>query len=357
MKRQTTHLRRVVLTLAGFVATTVFIAARVDAQPAPPPGDGPMAGPRQRPPAPRGPHAEGDAMHPPHEDGPPPGEFGGPRGPDGRRREGFDRWSRRPMDGDGPLNERMVERVLSELKTRLPEWHDKLVQLRERDPKKFESAIRRMMPMIRETLMLKERNPKLAETIFEEFQIEHELRGLAEKYKAAVTANDAGLQGQVASEIDTRVRRQFELRHARRQAQLEEFARRLAEQQKRIEAQLREHGEQTAHSEEFITKRIEEIKKGEFRGPSMLDRPRREGPGGPDGPGGEFGPRGPRMGGPRMRGMKPRQGDGPPPGGPDARRDQPGRPRKGGDRGPGPGPEGPPPMDGDEDELPPPPGF
>lgn len=356
MNRSPFQFRHMALMAMAFAAASTFAATSVLADPPPPKGDGPLAGPRQRQRGQHPPRHHDDEMGPPHEDGPRRGEPGEPRGPEGRRREGFDRW-RRAMDGDGPLNERMVERILSELKTRLPEWHDKLVQLRERDRAKFDSAIRRMMPMIRETMMLKERNPELAETIFEEFRIEHELHGLAEKYKAAAAANDSPLQGQISSEIDTRVRRQFELRMQRRQAQLEEFARRLAEQQKRIEKQIAEQAEQAAHAEEFISKRIEEIKKGEFRGPSLFDRGGRAGPGRPGGPDDEFGPPGPRMGGPRkpgqrMRGMRPRPGDGPPP------QDGPGdRPRRPRDDARGPDHDGPPPMDDEDDELPPPPGF
>ena len=331
MNRSTIDIARVILTWAACIATTAFFADRTMAKP--PPGEGPLAGPRHRP-GPPPPAAEGDDMDRPGEDGPPPGEPGGPRGPQSRMRDRGDRWPRR-MEGDGPLNEKMVERVMDELKARLPQWHERLEALKASDPKKFEMTIRRMMPMIRETMMLRERNPKLAESIFEEFQIEHELHGLAERFKSAATASDAAQQAQVSSEIETLVRKQFEIRRTRRQAQLEEFARRLAEQQKRIEKEMAEHAEQGAKSEEFIAKRIEEIKKGEFRRPPQFGGPGHPGGlGRPSGPDGDFGPRGPRK-----RGMRPRPGDGPM-----------------SDRGPGPGrpgPDGPPPPHPDDMEGPP----
>lgn len=355
MNRLTVHLHRAAWTCAALFATTAFFADRAAAQPPPRQGDGPLAGPRHRPAPP--PPAQSDDMRRPGDDGPPPGE---PDGPRGRMRDRGDKWPRR-MEGDGPLNEKMIERAMEELKNRLPQWHERLMRLQAEDPEKFQAAMRRMLPMLREAAMLRERNPKLAESIFEEFQIEHELRGLAERYKAAATANDQAQMGQIAAEIDTRVRHQFEIRRMRRQAQLEEFARRLAEQQKRIEQEIAEHAEQGAKAEEFIARRVEEIKKGEFRGPSQFDGPGRLGPGRPGGPDGDFGPRGPRW-----RGMRPpRPGDGPMsdrgpgPGAPhpEGPRDRPPPP----DRGPAGDPphDGPPhdgpPMDDDGMDLPPPP--
>lgn len=330
MNRLPNQIHRVALTCVAFIATTAFIADRTMAKPPPEKGDGPLAGPRHRPGPPPGDAAGGDMVRP-GEEGPPPGESGGPRGAKGWRDRG-DRWPRR-MEGDGPLNEQMVERVLAELKERLPQWHDRLIALKANDPQKFDMAMRRLLPMFRDAMVLNERNPKLAQSMFEEFELEHELRGLAEKYKAASGANDQPQMAQIVSEIDGRVRKQFALRQERRQAQLEEFAKRLAEQQKRIEKELAEHAEQSEKSEEFIARRIEEIKKGEFRGPSLFGGPGR--PGRPGGPDGEFGPRGPRR-----RGMRPPPGAGPM-----------------NDRGPGPGeprPEGPPPPHPDDLEGPPP---
>lgn len=357
MNRTMNRFRRVALTWAACIATTAFFAERTTAKP-PPEGDGPLAGPRHRPAPP--PADVGDEMDRPGEDGVPPGEPGGPRGPKGRFRDRGDRWPRR-MEGDGPLNEKMVERVMGELKDRLPQWHDRLAALKTSDPRKFDMAMRRILPMVREAKMLGEHNPQLAESMFKEFEIEHELRGLSEKFKTASSTNDQPQMAQVVSEIDGLVRQQFEIRRMRRQAQLEEFARRLAEQQKRIEKEIAEHAEQGARAEEFIARRVEEIKKGEFRGPSLFGGSGR--PGRPGGPDGDFGPRGPRK-----RGIKPRPGDGPMSG----RFSGPGEPHPDGPPPPshGEGFDGPPhdrpphdgprhsphPMDdGDEMEPPPPP--
>lgn len=341
MNRSRIYFHRVALACAAWFATAAFSADRTMAKP--PPGEGPLAGPRHRP-AP--PPAESDEMERAEDDGFQPGEPGGPRG---RMRDRGDRWPRR-MEGDGPLNERMIERVMGELKNRLPQWHERLARLQTEDPEKFQAAMRRMMPMLAEARRLGERNPKLAESMFEEFQIEHELRGLAERYKAATAAHDEAQLGQIASEIDTRVRHQFEIRRMRRQAQLDEFARRLAEQQKRIQEEIAEHAEQGAKAEEFISKRIEEIKKGEFRGPSLFGGRGRPGPGRPGGPDGEFGPRGPRR-----RGMRPPPGEGPM----SERGPGPGGPHHDGPPPPddmdGPPHDGPPMGHGEEPDMPPPP--
>ena len=316
----------VAIAVAAFAAGPSLTWAQPDGPPPPrDERDGPLAGPRGRRPHP--PQAEGQRPPRPGDDQmQPPGD--NPEGPRGFRGRMRDEWPRRPFAGDGPLEGRVVERIMGVLKDKLPEWHDRLVQLRERDPKRFEQAIRGAMPMIREAAMLRERDPKLADTIFEEFRLEQDLRGLSEAYKTAVANQTAAEQSRLLGEITTRVRRQFELRNLRHEAGLAEFARRLAEQQKRLEAQQKEHADMVAKMDQLVGQRVEDIKQGKLRPFPMKGRPG-DGPGAP----GE-GPRGLRPG----KGERPRGPGRPGPDGPDH-------------RGPGDGPmgddmDGPPPPDG-----------
>ncbi|HKQ47120.1 MAG TPA: hypothetical protein VJZ71_03500 [Phycisphaerae bacterium] len=237
----------------------------------------------------------------------------GPR--DDRPRDRLRRWrENRGPDGMGPndgLPPEMIERILDMLRDNFPEYHARLIKRREQNPEMFRGAVRRIVPIFKEYMLLKDEKPELAAGIIEEFKNERKLGDLSRRYREA--AKDPAAQSAIAGEIEPLVRRQIDLHHQRMAFRLEQFEKRIQEQQAALERQRKHHEEAGSKLEEQVARRVEEIKKGELRRP--FDR-RGPGPGGPDGFG-EDPPRGrhgPDDGSPRgRRGPRPDRPDGPPP--------------------------------------------
>jgi len=200
-----------------------------------------------------------------------------------------------------------VERVMEILRERLPALHERLSSLRERNPRMFERAMRRLMPFLREYMALRGQDHVLAETIIEEIRAEDRLRSLAREYKAA--KEDAAKREEISKQIETLVRRQFEMRKRRHAARLEDFANRIREQQDELARRRAEFDRMGAMEGEMIRRRIENIKRGRI----VEDRP---GPPGrrrasPRGPGPDGRPGGPPAG--PFPGEPPHEPDEPPP--------------------------------------------
>ncbi len=270
---------------------------------------------------------------PPNDDGSEP-RAREPRNGDGRRDERPRDRMRRRMDdrrqgNNGPNDElptEMADRVMEMLRNNLPEAYAKLQKLRERNPERFRNAIRTVVPTFKEyTMLLRDQRPDLAKGIVEEFKNERQLGELSRNYRDA--ANDSAKQAQIAQEIETLVKRQMELHLQHMSFRLDQFEKRIKEQQEMLQKHRSRYEDEKSKLDEHVAQRVEEIKKGNLR------RPYPPTPPGPDGMGR---PRGP--------------GDGPPPG-PD------GRPRPRRHRGPDDGPpprfDGPP--DGPPPDEPPPP--
>jgi hypothetical protein len=214
-------------------------------------------------------------------EGPPPrfgaDDRGGPRG--GGPRDRFRRWrdNRRP-DGFGPqgdLPPEMIERIMEMLRDNFPEYHVRLMKRREQNPTLFRGAIRRIVPIFKEYMLLKDEKPELAVGIIEEFKNEKKLGELSRRYRDGL--KDPAAQATIGGEIETLVRRQVELHHQRMAYRLEQFEKRIQEQQAALDRQRKHHDEAGSKLEEHIAKRVEEVKKGELRRP--FDR---RGHGGPD---------------------------------------------------------------------------
>jgi len=182
------------------------------------------------------------------------------------------------------------------LKEKLPEMYERLERLRDRRPERFEQAIRRIFPVVRHYVELRDDGkPELADTIIEEFKINEALRGQCRKYRKA--EDDPEQQAECEERIRQLVHRHFEIRFMRHEAQLAEFAERLEKQRKHLEQEIKRFERERSRIDELVTTRVEEIKQGKLhegpgprgRGPGppddMRDRPRRR-PRGPDG----FGP-------------------------------------------------------------------
>lgn len=252
----------VVVAIAGLAAGSAVKAATVREM-APPDDDrvvggetetaedGPLAGPKaaQRRPSP--PESEGEVRDRDEEAHRPPGrrrggfrrhrgDFGEAdrRGPRDYREgdgpppdDGFRRESRRSGRPRNP--EEKIRRVMEVLRKELPEWHERLSRLCEESPDRCHRAIRKLYPMIREYLSLKQRDPELARTVIEEFRLEHELRELGRAYQKA--EDDPEEQARISTEIETRVRRQLEIRLQRREARLADLEQRLTREREKYE--------------------------------------------------------------------------------------------------------------------------
>lgn len=233
------------------------------------------------------------------------------RGPHGGRNGRFgggsddDRWPR--------LTPEVLDEVMEVVRSQVPETlYDRLVKLRAEGPER----LRWFRPLVGEYLMLLKRHPALAPLVFEEFGIEHALRGQGRAYKKAIQAGDEPTAAEHQAEIERLVRRQFDIEIQRRRARLEDFQKRLNAQQKRLDLELERLQTDDNKKEESISERIERVKQGKMRGfkkrrgrrgpapdgarPPGSDTPRRGFGERPDGPRGDRPP-----GDQRRRGRRP----------------------------------------------------
>ncbi len=215
-----------------------------------------------------------------HEGGQRRGRFEG----DGPGRGRFHRGE--PFDGrHAPPPEEMIAQAMQLLSEHAPEWHEKLENLRHRRPEQFERIIWRIVDELRPVFEMRDRQPEMARMVIEEFKLERRLRQTAQDYASADETRKRSLDPQ----IEQLVREQVELRLQRRRSQLELMAKRLQQEQARLENDLK-------NVDAAVAKRIEQIKRGgpserfgedgqprDRPGRSFGERPRR-------GPRGEGGP-------------------------------------------------------------------
>ncbi|MFQ5425442.1 MAG: hypothetical protein ACE5F9_15865 [Phycisphaerae bacterium] len=269
------------------------------------------------------------------EDRPPPGPLAGPRprrrprgpeddfGPPGRRPRPpgrFDRGDRGDRDGPPRLTPEDIDAGMTVLRDKLPDLYKKLSGLRERDPEAFLHAVRKLRPLMVEYFRLKERQPDMADTVMEEFRIEHQLRNLGRAYAQAREEDDTEAMDTLETNIRRLVERQFEIRMQRHHARLEDFRKRIEHQQRKLEKEVQRHKDEMARHDKLVDRRVEAIKSGKPRGfPGFRDRDRDRRPPG------RFGVPEQRRGhGPRRHRGRPHDADGPHPDRPDT--DRPDRP-------------------------------
>ncbi|MFQ5430220.1 MAG: hypothetical protein ACE5E1_07915 [Phycisphaerae bacterium] len=213
------------------------------------------------------------------------GPLAGPRGrrrgrfspPDDRPR-GRHRWSREERPAEP--SPRMIEEAMRILARELPEWHDRLAKLRTRNPRRFRQAVRKFLPIFREYMSLRERDPALAGMVIAEFKIEEQLRQLGRRY--AAVPEDAPEREEMDRMIEELVKKQAEFRMRRREARLRDFKERLERQQERLRHEIQKFEEEKEHLPELVAERIAQVKRGGFRGPpgprddhgDFLDKPR-----------------------------------------------------------------------------------
>ncbi len=258
----------------------------------PPPGPGKLQGGRP----PSGPSKLRDG-EPPDDDsfGPGPADAGRQTGPERPRRprgredrgwsRGGGRWGGGQDRGRGEpappeLTPEMIETVMEVLRDKLPEYHRRLEEARERRPERFEHAIARIAPVVMEYLDLRDRDPRLADTIIEEFRIEQRLRELSHRYRQE--KGNAETRSELETEIASLVREQINLRFARQEGWLREFAERLERQQQRLRIERERLGEERSRIDEIVAKQVQDIRNGKVRQRFAPPESRGRGPGADD---------------------------------------------------------------------------
>ena len=159
-----------------------------------------------------------------------------------------------------------------------PEWAKALRDRRESEPRKFFESLNTNARRLMILAVLKRRNPEIYQLRVEDLRIQNDLKKLADQYRAANSAGDAALAGNLVEQIRSKVRRQVDLDLKARAMELAA----LDQQMKRMREEL---GEETRARDDKAERIVEGIKAGEDPKPLMR-------PGGPLG--GE--PREPRDG-------------------------------------------------------------
>ncbi|MCB9855821.1 MAG: hypothetical protein H6818_09045 [Phycisphaerales bacterium] len=293
---------------------------------------------------------------PAHQDPPPPGDDDGINHPRrDRRAEWRERRDQRDADGDrgprrgaigerrrermrydddGPIPEDVEAHVLAILQQHMPELHLRLSKLKEDDVKRYNRALRRILPMMNEFMELQKDHPEMAEVVIQEFQAERDVRSLVKRYNKAREDNNTEAQAAIEVEFRELMTRRHDLQMRRRRFRLEDFRERLERERQRLEEEEKRIEAEQADFAQDLERRVQSLRDGKIRdavGPppgerrrgGRFDGPPHRGPGGDD------------MDGPPRRGRHPRGLDGPPH-----------------RHGPGDGPR--PPRDGDDDRPPPP---
>lgn len=227
--------------------------------------------------------------------GPGPADAGRQTGPERQRRprgredrgwsRGGGRWGGGQDRGRGEpappeLTSEMIETVMEVLRDKLPEVHRRLEEARERRPERFEHAIARIAPVVMEYLDLRDRDPRLADTIIEEFRIEQRLRELSHRYRQE--KGTAETRSELETEIASLVREQIDLRFARQEGWLREFAERLEQQQQRLQRERKRLNEERSRIDEIVAQQVQDIRNGKIRQRFAPPESRGRGPGADD---------------------------------------------------------------------------
>lgn len=231
---------------------------------------------------------------------------------------------RRGGPDDFELPPEAIEELEELARTEMPFLYERLQAWKERNPDRFHDAMLRIYPAFRDYLFLKNRNPELAKTVIEELRLEVEIRRLSEQYQSA--AEGSAERKQFEEQLAQKVKRQLDIRIARRED-------RLAELEKKLQREKDKLASDKSKLDAACAQRLKQIKKGKFTDFFEGPPPGRPGPRGPhDGPDGDgdrdfrpppHGPDDEMDDGPRGGGRPPRGRFGPPPRDQDEEEDRP----------------------------------
>ena len=223
-------------------------------------------------------------------------------------RPGFRGRDRDRRGADEPIAPEMETEVMTLLEAHVPELHRRMAKLRDEKQERYQSALRKMMPMMREFTTLREEHPEMADVVIQEFKTERSVRSLAKRYIEARRDKDADAQTRLEGEFRELMKQRHALQMQRRRFRLEEFRRRLEQEQARLEEEARNLEAEQSGFESELERRVNSLQEGRRRPRGKFDGPPHRGrrPRDMDGSARRRGPDGPR---PPMRD---REDDAPP---------------------------------------------
>jgi hypothetical protein len=116
-----------------------------------------------------------------------------------------------------------------------PEMHARMLEIKDREPREFRERLDRMIPVLeRREQFLRNRNPGLADLMWESFHVGEECRELARLYRAAP---DDEARSRLAGQLRDKVADQLELEFRHRKNELDEFEKRLARMRRELQEQ------------------------------------------------------------------------------------------------------------------------
>ncbi|MBK8270758.1 MAG: hypothetical protein IPK83_21610 [Planctomycetes bacterium] len=245
----------------------------------------PLGGPRSDRPRRRGPEGRQRGMDD-DDQGDRPGSFGPREGrgqrpfrPDG---EGPRESRRGPFaprgDGDAPfppIPPEVMKELEEIIRVEAPELYKRIMRWRENQPERFDRAMAKFQPSIREYLTLRSAEPALAKKVMREIGIEIRIRKLAFEYARFDADSASPERSRIEGELGKLVREQVDIRLERRAARLRFLEAKLEEEKAKLAAEQ-------AAIEVHYKARLEEVKRGHFDDPESgrgFKGPR--GPGGP----------------------------------------------------------------------------
>lgn len=140
------------------------------------------------------------------------------------------------------------DEILRQVQPLWPEFHARLVEAKDKDPREYRERMDRVAPVIERCDQLRRnKNPGLADLLWETFHLGEECRELARQYH---NAPDDRTRTALAGQMREKVSQQVDLELKQRQFELAEF-------QKKIDKMGKELKEQSDRKEKLVAERVQ----------------------------------------------------------------------------------------------------
>ncbi|MBN2090581.1 hypothetical protein JW964_13300 [candidate division KSB1 bacterium] len=140
-------------------------------------------------------------------------------------------------------------RILENIKTEYPDELDNLLNLKNKNPKKYERRLIKFWQEIRHELRLKKEDQQRYKQIRYQHELDHRCENLAEEYRKT---RDKSRQTEIRNELKSKLAELFVLREAEKEAKIAELEREI-KQLKEMAALRRQK------QDEIIQKRLDEM--------------------------------------------------------------------------------------------------
>jgi len=147
----------------------------------------------------------------------------------------------------GPSQER-IDRVMKFLDEHYPRLHERLAELREKDPRAFHRQLSRLLPRMPDLMNILDRNPELGRLIIDEHRLEMDIRDAIREYHRA--RNDAD-RDQLKEQIRDLISRQFDVRQ-------EKLKLMIADMERELQRKKQVLAEQAAMKDKIIDRDLEQ---------------------------------------------------------------------------------------------------